>query len=276
MFYTGASAAAVVFVLLLVWYPESPSLLLAKGKSQDHIKKILVRAKPRFVFDEGVRITSADYESVSSYPVKALFAEGRARTTLLIWAMFFANLIALYSIQQWLPYAMHQSGADIKLAVSAGGIFQAGGVLGALVYSRVVDKFGYPFYLLSGCFVLAAVSFLLLGSPAISADPKIVTVFCAGLFVAGTQITLNSVATTLYPTAIRATAISWAVAVGRIGGVGGPILSGYLLQHGVSADGVLSGGAVPSTVAAIAALTLALSPHSSMKWNRNLKREKSA
>jgi MFS transporter, AAHS family, 4-hydroxybenzoate transporter len=83
-------------------------------------------------------------------------------------------------------------------------------------------------------------------------------VFLLGMFVFGSQTVLNGVVTVIYPTAIRTTGICWAIAVGRIGGASGPILTGLLLQSGVSPPQVLMLGAIPASLALVSALCLTL------------------
>jgi MFS transporter, AAHS family, 4-hydroxybenzoate transporter len=84
------------------------------------------------------------------------------------------------------------------------------------------------------------------------------SVLFLGVFVFGSQIALNGVTTIVYPPAIRATGLSWAIAVGRIGGASGPIVTGLLLQSGFSAAQVLLFGALPASLAVIAAFCLVM------------------
>jgi MFS transporter, AAHS family, 4-hydroxybenzoate transporter len=54
--------------------------------------------------------------------------------------------------------------------------------------------------------------------------------FLAGFFLVGSQIGLNSIAGTMYPTDIRATGAGWALGIGRIGSIVGPVLGGVFLS----------------------------------------------
>jgi AAHS family 4-hydroxybenzoate transporter-like MFS transporter len=53
--------------------------------------------------------------------------------------------------------------------------------------------------------------------------------FFAGIFVIGGQVSLNALASFIYPTHIRSTGVGWALGIGRIGSIAGPILAGYLI-----------------------------------------------
>ena len=71
--------------------------------------------------------------------------------------------------------------------------------------------------------------------------------------VVGGQTASNALAADFYPTAIRATGIGWALGIGRIGSILGPILGGVLLSYG-DARRVFWAAAVPAVIAACAAL----------------------
>jgi hypothetical protein len=49
--------------------------------------------------------------------------------------------------------------------------------------------------------------------------------FLAGFGVVGAQMGMNALAAGMYPTAIRSTGIGWALGVGRIGSIIGPLVS---------------------------------------------------
>jgi AAHS family 4-hydroxybenzoate transporter-like MFS transporter len=58
----------------------------------------------------------------------------------------------------------------------------------------------------------------------------LVLAFLVGFFLVGGQIGLNSIAGTIYPTDIRATGAGWALGIGRIGSILGPVLGGVLIS----------------------------------------------
>ena len=83
------------------------------------------------------------------------------------------------------------------------------------------------------------------------------TVFATGLFVPGIQIALNGIIALYYPTFVRSTGLSWAIGVGRIGSVVGPLFAGLLLSWHWTPSEVLSAAALPALVSTVAALTMA-------------------
>ena len=82
--------------------------------------------------------------------------------------------------------------------------------------------------------------------------------FGAGFCVVGSQIGANALASTFYPAAARATGIGWALGIGRLGAIAGPLLGGSLLARHWSTATVFALGAIPSICASIAILAMGL------------------
>ena len=62
---------------------------------------------------------------------------------------------------------------------------------------------------------------------------------------------------THYPTAIRSTGVGWALGIGRIGSIIGPLIGGAMLVHQVGVQSLFKVAAIPALVAAAASLLLA-------------------
>ena len=73
---------------------------------------------------------------------KALFGEGRAAPTLLLWLAFLPTLLILYLILNWLPTLVVAKGLDKAIAPQASLAFNFGSIAGALLLGRLVDRFG--------------------------------------------------------------------------------------------------------------------------------------
>ena len=79
----------------------------------------------------------------------------------------------------------------------------------------------------------------------------------AGLFVPGLQGALNGIIAAHYPTNMRSTGLSWAISVGRIGSMQGPIMAGLLLSWHWKVAGVLSLAALPASCGMLAGFRMA-------------------
>jgi AAHS family 3-hydroxyphenylpropionic acid transporter len=181
----------------------------------------------------------------------ALFGEGRARPTLLLWLTFLPTLLMLYLFLNWLPTLVIAKGFDSATAPQTSLAFNFGSVAGALLFGRLVDRFDFRWPLTLAYLALIAVLFLL-GS----ARGQGITVLLSGavgFFLLGANYALYGVAPRYYPPAMRGTGSGASIATGRIGSILGPLLAGLLIGSGTSAAGVVF-YMVP--VAAIAGIAL--------------------
>ena len=128
--------------------------------------------------------------------------------------------------------------------------------MGAIVIGRLMDRFD-PRLVLAVSYVLAGVFVVLLGSATGSPRLLVFAIFGAGFGAAGAQVGVNALAATYYPTASRATGVSWANAFGRIGSVLGSTVGGFLLSFGWDLATVFSVAAIPAFVAGAAMLAKA-------------------
>ncbi|MNL35089.1 4-hydroxybenzoate transporter PcaK [compost metagenome] len=81
-----------------------------------------------------------------------------------------------------------------------------------------------------------------------------VMIFAAGFCINGGQTGLNAFAPSQYPTAIRATGVSWMLGIGRFGGILGSMMGGVLLSFGQPMSVIFAVLGVPAILAAIAIL----------------------
>lgn len=163
--------------------------------------------------------------------VKALFVDGRARRTLLLWASFLLELLLLYLLLNWLPTLLMSDGLTRVQAAGAQIGFNMGGVLSAVLIG----------YLLGGrlrnsatIVVFASLPLLLVLLARSPPEFNLVAsaVFLLGCAVLAAQAFLYTVAPAAYPTRIRGVGVGAAVAFGRIGSIVGPKLGGMLKTAG--------------------------------------------
>jgi MFS transporter, AAHS family, 3-hydroxyphenylpropionic acid transporter len=161
----------------------------------------------------------------------ALFAENRARRTLLLWCSFFLELLLLYLLLNWLPTLVISDGFTRVQAAGAQIGFNLGGVLSAVLMG----------FLLGGRLHNAAVIAVFLVLPLLlvflaKAPPEFgilaSAVFLLGCAVLAGQAFLYALAPVAYPTRIRGIGVGVAVAFGRIGSIVGPKLGGTLKAAG--------------------------------------------
>jgi|ADGO01.1.fsa_nt_gi Arabinose efflux permease len=193
-------------------------------------------------------------KSVISNLISALFREGRAPATLLLWLAFLPTLLILYLILNWLPTLVIAKGMDPALAPQASLAFNFASVAGALIFGRLVDRLDARWPLTIAYAGLIASLFAL--SQALSTSSILLLSGAAGFFLLGANYALYGVAPVYYPTQVRGTGSGASVAVGRVGSCIGPLLAGILLGGGTSAAGVVAYLIPVAAVAGIAVFAL--------------------
>jgi len=196
----------------------------------------------------------------SSSPVTALFSERRSAMTLLLWLAFFMNLLVMYFLVNWLPSLLRGAGLSLTVAILSSTLLNLGGAASAVVLGRFLDRYN-PYWVLGSAYASAALAIVFLAASGATAPLLLTAAALAGVGTVGSQIGLNALCAQLYPTAIRATGIGWALGIGRIGSIIGPLLGGVFLGWNWKMQMILFASAVPALIAALAVFALGIERH---------------
>ncbi len=192
-------------------------------------------------------------------PVTGLFLDGRVRATLALWLVNFMGLMDLYLLASWLPTTLNGQGISIPVAALIAGFLQVAGAVGALTLGPIVDRYG-PTPALPAAYLLAALSIAAIGLAGGSVVLSMLAVFGAGFGIVGCQDCNSGVAAKLYPAEIRSTGVGWALGIGRIGSIIGPLVVAELLSAGLGNRAIFLFSAVPAVFAAAAYLAMGRRP----------------
>jgi AAHS family 3-hydroxyphenylpropionic acid transporter len=187
--------------------------------------------------------------------LRALFGQGRAAGTLLLWVAFILTLVVTYLMLNWLPTLVIAKGLSPAVGSEASLAFNLTSIAGSLLLGFAVDRAGFR-WPLTGAFAALAVAMFALAA-ATGATPVLLLSAVAGFMVLGAQFVLYAIAPTLYPPQMRAAGAGAAVGVGRLGSIAGPMIAGQLREAGHGAGQVF--GAMTPVVLAAGAAALALS-----------------
>jgi MFS transporter, AAHS family, 4-hydroxybenzoate transporter len=257
VFIVGGVAPIVIAVAAWFLLPDSIRFLLVRGGDDARVRRYLTRIAPDVVLPQELSPAAEELQPVRGMIVGQLFTEGRAVATGLIWVVYFMNLLNLYFLNSWLPTIISDDGIPVGTAIRLTSLFQIGGIGGALLLGRLLDR-SFSFWVLAACYAWAALSVYLVGESGASVGLLAVTITCAGVGIIGGQNTSHALTAEFYPTRIRSTGLGWALGIGRIGSIVGPILGGYLLAQGVETRQVFWAAVIPAVMAAVAAGSLAL------------------
>ena len=253
VFVVGGIAPLVLAPILALRLPESVRFLALTGQANERVAQLLALVNPKSVIASATRFV-VDEPALTGIPVKHLFAGGRTLATLLLWVVFFMSLLDIYFLSNWLPTVLNDLGASISAAAAIGAMLQIGGVVGTFALGSVIDRFSFRALALvyfMGLFAVGAI-----GQLGHSAILVTIAIFVAGFCIVGGQIAANALAAGFYPTSVRATGVGWALGIGRVGSIVGPLVGGVLLSLKWSAGEVFVTAACAALCAALAALAL--------------------
>jgi AAHS family 4-hydroxybenzoate transporter-like MFS transporter len=246
--------APLLLLPVLVWrLPESVRFLATAGRAPERVAELLKRISPHSAFAPDARFVVHEAR-LAGIPVAHLFREGRTAATLLLWVVFFMSLLDIYFLANWLPTVLNDLGASVSEAVMIGSLLQVGGVVGTFALGSVIDRFSFRALALVYFGAVFAVGAI--GQLSHSAALVSIAIFAAGFCVVGGQIAANALAAAFYPTSVRSSGVGWALGIGRIGSIIGPLVGGMLLAAKWSTSAVFMTAAAAALCAALAALSL--------------------
>lgn len=255
VFWVGGLFPLLLIPALIFALPESIRLLALKGTEDDRIRKILMHINANLTFSPGTRFTAHE-ERLRGFAVRHLFLESRALGTILIWVMFFMNLMNLYFLANWLPTVIHNAGLSMEKSAAITALLQIGGTIGTFSFGWLFDRLS-PFRVLASAYFVAGFFIAGIGLAAASVSLVILTVFGAGFCIVGAQMGANAITASYYPTAIRSTGVGWALGIGRIGSIIGPWVGGLILSFEWKTSSLFLTAAIPALLAALVAFIMA-------------------
>jgi AAHS family 4-hydroxybenzoate transporter-like MFS transporter len=229
IFVIGGVLPLALIPVMWFWLPESPRFLLARGRMTTQTERLLqtLNIEPAGAGSE----KGHDVDVARGNPVAGLFRDGLAPVTVLVWMLYFANLLSIYLIQYWLPTVLNLSGLAPADSVFAASLMSAGPLLSVFAMAPLSRYFGpqrvLAVMLSTGTLIIAAVG---LTNP--EHDLLLAMIFVMGCCTIGSMTGINGMTAALYPARVRTTGMGWALGIGRLGGIGGPWLGGVLLTQG--------------------------------------------
>lgn len=162
--------------------------------------------------------------------IQEVWSKKYVRSTLMLWVLWFTVVFSYYGMFLWLPSVMVSKGFDMITSFKYVLIMTLAQLPGYFTAAWFIEKFGRKFVLVS-YLIGTAVSAFIFGNA-----ETMVVLLTSGMFLSffnlGAWGALYAYTPEQYPAIIRGTGAGMAAAVGRIGGIFGPLLVGFLLTAG--------------------------------------------
>jgi len=170
--------------------------------------------------------------------LKDVWSKKYARSTLMLWVLWFTVVFSYYGMFLWLPSVMVGKGFDMITSFKYVLIMTLAQLPGYFTAAWFIEKFGRKFVLVS-YLIGTAVSAFIFGNA-----ETLVVLLTSGMFLSffnlGAWGALYAYTPEQYPTVIRGTGVGMAASVGRLGGIFGPLLVGTLMANEISIGWIFS------------------------------------
>ncbi|MFW0793484.1 MFS transporter [Gordonia sp. CPCC 205515] len=254
VFVVGAVLTGLVLLILAALLPESIDFLNSRGRAGDldRVNKIAARIGQPAV--ASLTAASGDADGRTGR-IGELFAPGRLRSTLLLWAAFFATMYGFYFVNSWTPSLLETAGLTKDQSATAGMMLTLGGTVGSIIFGLLTSKWAVRPVLIG--FTLGSAALMVMF---ILSTPMLIVAFILGVLIGalinGCVAGLYTLAPALYGPRIRTTGVGWAIGIGRAGAILAPMATGALLDGGWSSQQLYFGAAAIVTVSAVALFLL--------------------
>jgi MFS transporter, AAHS family, 4-hydroxybenzoate transporter len=183
---------------------------------------------------------------------KTLLSGEFATGTLQLWSALFLAFATVYFLLNWIPKLATDAHMPMEAAIYAGTIFNLGAILGIPTQGYLSSRYGLKKVV--GLMLVCTALILALFGLANNSMMIMLCLFLMGFGIQGGFVGLYAVAARVYPTAFRATGVGWAIGIGRLGGIIGPLLGGLLVAWGFGMAGSFGFFAIPCILAGIISL----------------------
>jgi MFS transporter, AAHS family, 4-hydroxybenzoate transporter len=254
VFLFSGMATIAIAIVLQVCAPESIQYLA--GKKNLPVERICTILR-RFGIEtnEATALAQSTRDAGIKAGWKTIFSGRQGVVTLLLWILNFTNLLDLYFLSNWLPTLLKSYGLALAVAIAGATALQSGGLPGSIGLALLIRRFRIEHVLMIN-FLLAAIAIASVGF-AVGTEFLHPAIFIAGVCVIGGQSAVNSLSALSYPSEVRSTGMGWAMGVGRIGSILGPIIGGRMVanNHGPQDIMFMAAGAAFISFVAVTLMT---------------------
>lgn len=160
--------------------------------------------------------------------IKLIWSKDYQTATLMLWILWFCVVFSYYGMFLWLPSVVILKGFDLVKSFEYVLIMTLAQLPGYFTAAWLIERLGRKFVLVS-YLIGTAISAYFFGG-ASSALQLVVAGMFLSFFNLGAWGALYAYTPEQYPTLARATGAGMAAGIGRIGGILGPLMVGYMVS----------------------------------------------
>lgn len=186
--------------------------------------------------------------------IASVWKKEYAKSTLMLWIVWFMVVFSYYGMFLWLPSVMVMKGFSMIQSFEYVLIMTLAQLPGYFLAAWIIEKIGRKFVL--SVFLLGTAFSALIFGFADSTTVLIVSGMFLSFFNLGAWGALYAYTPENYPTIIRGTGAGMAAAVGRIGGIFGPLVVGTLTAKNIELGSIFTIFTVAIVIAIIVIIFL--------------------
>ncbi len=246
----GGIAPLVLALAMLAMLPESVRFMVARARPVEKIRATLARVSASAASAPSFSLSESRPSSTGKAGIALVLSRQYLVGSVMLWLTYFMGLVIFYALINWMPILFKDAGVEPRSATLIAALFPLGGC-GAVLFGWLMDRFNGNKIIALGYLVTAALIWLI-GQAAGNVGGLVVVVFLGGAFMNTAQSSLPALAAAFYPTAGRATGVSWMLGFGRFGGIAGSFLVAELSRRQFTFTEIFTVVAVPGVIAALA------------------------
>lgn len=202
---------------------------------------------------------SPQFEKVKTRPsvlqnIKSVWSGEYRKATIMLWVLWFCVVFSYYGMFLWLPSVMVLKGFSLIKSFQYVLIMTLAQLPGYFTAAWFIERLGRKFVLVTYLLGTACSAYLF------GAADSLAVLLTAGMLLSffnlGAWGALYTYTPEQYPTVIRGTGAGMAASFGRIGGILGPLLVGYLVATDTSISLIFTIFCVAIIIGALAVLVL--------------------
>lgn len=273
LFVIGGVVPLVVAACLWFVLPESVKFLAKRPDRQPELLKTVRAMRPDMQFAQdtvfiapppaaetaraaatasGSAVSQSSDAGFLGY--KEIFRGSLKLITPLLWICFATTLMANFFLNSWIPLILEGHGLTPKEAAFASAGYHVGGTAGGLIVSLLLNRYGYS--AIVALFVVAPIAIFSMGLEGNSHAMTAVVTCIAGFAVLGVQFGNNACAGLIYPTEARSNGVGFALGIGRLGAIIGPLVGAELIARKTPVSELFAWASLPMAIGAVAAVAV--------------------